>query len=75
MQLSKLFNDTTYWELLGVCVCMCYLLLLVINVSLVNFHLYVFISTELEIFSLLGLYSYSKFVKLLAMQKDCLIFF
>ena len=55
--------------------CMCYLLLLMINVSLVNFHLYVFISTELKIFSLLGLYSYSKFVKLLAMQKDCLIFF
>ena len=57
------------------CVCMCYLLLLMINVSLVNFHLYVFISTELNIFSLLGLYSYGKFVKLLAMQKDCLIFF
>ena len=55
--------------------CMCYLLLLMINVSLVNFHLYVFISTELKIFSLLGLYFYSKFVKLLAMQKDCLIFF
>ena len=55
--------------------CMCYLLLLVINVSLVNFHLYVFISTELKIFSLLGLYSHSKFVKLLAMQKDRLIFF
>ena len=55
--------------------CMCYLLLLMINVSLVNFHLYVFISTELKIFSLLGLYSYSKFVKFLAMQKDRLIFF
>ena len=55
--------------------CMCYLLLLMINVSLVNFHLYVFISMELKIFSLLGLYSYSKFVKLLAMQKDRLIFF
>lgn len=54
---------------------MCYLLLLMINVSLVNFHLYVFISMELKIFSLLGLYSYSKFVKLLAMQKDRLIFF
>ena len=26
-------------------------------------------------FFLLGLYSYSKFVKLLAMQKDCFIFF
>ena len=55
--------------------CMCYLLLLVIDVSLVNFHLYVFISTELKIFSLLGLYSYSKFVKLLAMQKRLFNFF
>ena len=55
--------------------CMFSLLLLMIDVSLVNFHLYVFISTELKIFSLLGLYSYSKFVKFLAMQKDRLIFF
>ena len=33
------------------CVCMFYLLLLMIDVSLVNFHLRVFISTELKIFS------------------------